>query len=133
GVGQGWQRFQPETIAEQVAAGRTVFVDLTADWCLTCQVNKALVLEDSAVADRLASETIVTMRGDWTRPDPEIAGFLADHGRYGIPFNGVWGPGAPDGILLPELLTVDAVLDALDAASATAATEQAALRRPTIP
>ncbi|MCB9959533.1 MAG: thioredoxin family protein [Rhodospirillaceae bacterium] len=128
----GWQRFQPETIAAQVAAGRTVFVDLTADWCLTCQVNKALVLDDRAVADRLAGETITAMRGDWTRPDPEIARFLADHGRYGIPFNGVWGPGAPDGILLPELLTVDDVLAALDAAS-TAATQQAGLSRPASP
>ena len=57
------------------------------------------------------------MRGDWTRPDPMISDYLASFGRYGIPFNAVYGPGAPEGIALPELLTSEEVLDALDRAA----------------
>jgi suppressor for copper-sensitivity B len=56
------------------------------------------------------------MQGDWTNPDPAITDFLRKYGRYGIPFNIVFGPGAPQGIVLPELLTEKAVLDALDKA-----------------
>jgi suppressor for copper-sensitivity B len=57
------------------------------------------------------------MKGDWTRPDDEIASYLKAHGRYGIPFYIVVGPGAPDGILLPELLTENAVREAVEKAS----------------
>jgi suppressor for copper-sensitivity B len=76
--------------------------------------NKRLVLDRGAVAEAL--DGAVALRADWTRPDPAIAAYLADHGRYGIPFNAVYGPGAPGGIALPELLTEAAVLDALDRA-----------------
>ena len=70
------------------------------------------------IANRLDDEAVIAMRADWTRPDDEIARFLERHGRYGIPFNIVFGPGAPSGISLPELLTQTLVLDALNAASA---------------
>jgi suppressor for copper-sensitivity B len=111
-----WTPFDKAAIAGQVAAGRTVFVDVTADWCITCQANKKLVLTRGAVAERLFGKDTVPMRADWTRPDDRIAAYLAEHGRYGIPFNIVYGPGAPDGIPLPELLTESAVLAALDRA-----------------
>ena len=111
-----WTPFDKAAIAGQVAAGRTVFVDVTADWCITCQANKKLVLTRGTVAERLFGKDIVPMRADWTRPDDRIAAYLAEHGRYGIPFNIVYGPGAPDGIPLPELLTEAAVLAALDRA-----------------
>ncbi len=111
-----WQRFDEAAIPDLVAAGRTVVVDVTADWCITCQVNKKAVLDRQPVAGRLAADDVVAMRADWTRPDDAIAAYLARHGRYGIPFNIVYGPGAPEGVLLPELLTPDAVTAALDAA-----------------
>jgi suppressor for copper-sensitivity B len=111
-----WTPFDKAAIAGQVAAGRTVFVDVTADWCITCQANKKLVLTRGAVAERLFGKDIVPMRADWTRPDDRIAAYLAEHGRYGIPFNVVYGPGAPNGIPLPELLTEASVMDALDRA-----------------
>jgi suppressor for copper-sensitivity B len=106
-----WQPFAPDRIAREVVAGRTVLVDVTADWCLTCQANKRLVLDRGAVAEALPG--IVALRADWTRPDPVIAEYLRGHDRFGIPFNAVYGPGAPDGIALPELLTESLVLDAL--------------------
>lgn len=116
----GWQAWDRAAIDRLVAAGQVVFVDVTADWCITCQVNKALVLTRDPVATRLAGDAagaVVPMRADWTRPDPRIAEYLASFGRYGIPFNAVYGPAAPQGIALPELLTADAVLEALDRAA----------------
>ena len=88
-----------------------VFVDVTAEWCITCQVNKKLVIDTPAVQDRLAGGATVAMRADWTRPSESIARYLAGFGRYGIPFNAVYGPRAPHGVALPELLTPGAVED----------------------
>ncbi|WP_207478022.1 protein-disulfide reductase DsbD family protein [Arenibaculum pallidiluteum] len=112
-----WAAFDRMAIAPLVAEGRTVFVDVTADWCITCQANKTLVLGRGEAARRLFGGEVVAMQADWTRPDPSIADYLAAHGRYGIPFNIVYGPGAPEGIALPELLSEGAVLDALDRAA----------------
>ena len=111
-----WQPFDRQAIPRLIAEGKTVLVDVTADWCLTCQVNKRLVIADQTVAARLKAPTVAALRGDWTRPDPAIADYLASHGRYGIPFNVVYGPNRPDGIVLPELLTVAAVVEALETA-----------------
>jgi suppressor for copper-sensitivity B len=112
-----WQRWDAAAIPALVAQGKTVFVNVTADWCITCQVNKRLVLDDGAVAARLSGANVVAMVADWTRPSDAIAGYLASFGRYGIPFNAVYGPGAPTGIALPELLTTSGVLDAFGRAS----------------
>jgi suppressor for copper-sensitivity B len=109
----GWRGFEPAQIAALVAEGKVVFVDVTADWCLTCQVNKKLVLDTDGVRARLAAPETVPMRADWTRPDPAIAEYLRSFGLYGIPFNAAYGPGAPQGLALPELLTTEAVLEAL--------------------
>ena len=112
-----WRTFERAEIPRLVAAGKTVVVDVTADWCLTCQVNKRLVVADGAISARLKAPDIVALRADWTRPDPAIADYLASHGRYGIPFNVVYGPGRPDGIVLPELLSVAAMVEAIETAS----------------
>ena len=112
---EGWIPFDEAAIAARVVAGETVFVDVTADWCLTCKANKALVLDRGQVADALG-ERVVPMRADWTRPDETIRAYLEDHGRAGIPFNVVYGPGAPKGIALPELLTEGMVMEAIAAA-----------------
>jgi len=112
-LGEGWVAFEEPAIPRLVAEGRTVFVDVTAEWCVTCLANKRLVLDLQGVKERLAGEGVVAMRADWTRPDPAIAAFLERFGRFGIPFNVVFGPGAPGGIPLPELLSEAAVLDAL--------------------
>lgn len=121
-----WVPFDQSAIATQVSAGRVVFVDVTADWCITCQANKRLVLDGGVIAARLADTgTLMAMQADWTRPDEGIARYLASYGRYGIPFNIVYGPGAPAGIILPELLTEAAVLDALNRAGGSDASASA--------
>jgi suppressor for copper-sensitivity B len=111
-----WQQFDQADLAALVAAGQVVLVDVTADWCLTCKVNKALVLDQGPVNALLGAGEVIGMRADWTNPDPVIAGYLASFGRYGIPFNAVYGPGAVSGIALPELLSADRVLAEIAAA-----------------
>jgi suppressor for copper-sensitivity B len=110
----GWVPFDRDRARGLVAQGRTVFVDVTADWCITCQANKRFVLDTGPMAERLAG--VIAMRADWTSPDPAVSAFLASHGRYGIPFNVVYGPGEPAGVALPEILTEAAVTAALERA-----------------
>jgi suppressor for copper-sensitivity B len=116
-----WQPFDEASIRRLVDNGQTVLVDVTADWCITCQVNKAAVLNRDPIATLLEDGAIVPMRADWTLPSQEIADYLARFGRYGIPFNAVYGPNAPDGIMLPEILLTDRVLTAVEQAGGTGA------------
>ena len=107
-----------------LAAGTPVFVDVTADWCVTCKANKALVMDRAPVAGALSGAVdrgqLVLLRADWTRPDEAIAGFLASHGRFGIPFNMLITPGGETNVILPEILTSKAVMTALENAGVTA-------------
>ena len=100
------------------AAGRMVFVDVTADWCFTCKVNERLVLETEEVAAAFREHDVVAMKADWTNRDPEIADFLADHGRYGIPFYLLYRPG-DDAHLFGELLTRSSLIEEIDRAAAS--------------
>ncbi len=108
-----WVAFDEPIIRKQVAEGKTVFVDVTAAWCVNCKANEALVLDRPEVAGALRQAGIVAMRADWTRPESRISDYLARNSRFGIPFDAVYGPGAPRGIVLSEVLTRNAVLDAL--------------------
>jgi suppressor for copper-sensitivity B len=81
-------------------------------------VNKRLVLEADPVAAALSGDAVTAMQADWTNPDPTISDYLASFGRYGIPFNAVYGPAAPQGIALPELLSAEAVMEAIGRAGA---------------
>ena len=81
-------------------------------------MNKVAVLNRGGILDALASGgTMVAMRGDWTRPDAKIASYLKSLGRFGIPFNAVYGPASKNGIMLPEILTAGLVWGALSSAS----------------
>jgi suppressor for copper-sensitivity B len=115
-----WRPFDQDAIRREVAAGRLVFVDVTAAWCLTCKLNEAAVLDRAPVLDRLRSPGVVAMRADWTRPQPRVTAYLQSFGRYGVPLDVVYGPGRPEGVPLPELLSASAVLDALSKAGARA-------------
>lgn len=84
---------------------RPVFVDFTADWCLTCKVNERLVFDRSDVIQFLKDHGVRLLKGDWTKQDPAITRYLTAHQRVGVPFYIVFGPGAPNGKILPEVLT----------------------------
>ncbi len=110
-----WRPLNPSAVPD-LAADQVVLVDVTADWCVTCVVNKRLVLDRPPVRDLLEVGDIVGLRGDWTLPDSGIAAYLATHQRLGVPFNAIYGPGLPEGEVLPELLTADAVIEAVQRA-----------------
>ncbi len=113
-----WRPFDRAAIPDLIAAGKTVFVDVTAEWCITCVVNKTLVLESAGVADLLNGPGVIAMQADWTRPSDSISAYLAQFGRYGIPFNAIYGPDTPQGVVLPELLTASSVMAGFAAADA---------------
>jgi thiol:disulfide interchange protein DsbD len=106
-----WQDFTPERLSELTGAGRTVFVDFTAAWCVTCQVNK-IALNSDSVQRAFAQSNVALLRADWTRRDPVIGQALAALGRNGIPVYVLYRPGhAP--LLLPEVLQQSTITDAL--------------------
>jgi len=97
------------------AQGEPVFVDFTAAWCITCQVNERTALASHTVADAFAKTGAVYLKADWTNPDPAIAKALADHGRSGVPLYLVYGPSGEPRVL-PQILTEGVVVDALNKA-----------------
>ncbi|MEE2002500.1 protein-disulfide reductase DsbD family protein [Alkalimonas sp. MEB108] len=111
-----WEPLSDEYIHTAVTAGNVVFVDITADWCITCKTNKIGVLLQQPVHNALAEPGIVRIRGDWTVRNPAISHYLQSNNTFGVPFNKVYGPGAPEGIALPTLLTTDVVIQALEQA-----------------
>ena len=107
-----WQPYSTARLAELSAAGRPVFVDFTAAWCVTCQVNKRLVLNTADVRSAFASHDVALVRADWTRRDPTITAALGSLGRNGVPVYVLYRPGK-EPLLLPEVLQKGTVIDAL--------------------
>ena len=125
-----WQPFTPELLARNRSEGRPVFVDFTASWCLSCQVNERLILSRSDVRQRLHDSGAALLRADWTNQDPDITKALAALGRSGVPTYAIY-PADPAGAahVLPEVLTPGIVLDALNSLG-NAQRQSAGLRRP---
>lgn len=111
--------FSMSRLASVHASGRPVFLYFTASWCITCLVNDKLVLDQSRFQDFLLTSNIVLMEGNWTNPNPEIARYLADFGRSGIPFN-IFYPGGPGSVpvVLPEFLNLEDTIQTLEKALA---------------
>lgn len=108
-----WLPLDRAHIEAQVKQGKVVFVDITADWCVTCKANKIGVLLQEPVYSALQSQDVITMQGDWTLPSDSVSAYLQSYGRFAVPFNIVYGPGAPQGISLATILSSDAVLAAI--------------------
>src|SRR5262249_10520460 len=107
-----WQASAPARLAQLVADGRPVFIDFTAAWCVTCQVNKRLVLNSREVQDAFVRSNVALLRADWTRRDPAIGQALAALGRSGIPAYVLYRPGR-EPLLLPEVLQQSTIQNAL--------------------
>jgi len=107
-----WERYSSAKMQRYELQDKTVFVDFTAAWCVTCQVNKQLVLRQPDIVKALENSAMALLQADWTRQDPEITQALAALGRKGVPVYAIYRPGR-DPELLPEILTRDIVLAAL--------------------
>ena len=102
-----WDINKNISLPNQLAAkGEIVFVDITADWCITCQVNKSLVLETKQVSEIFKRNNVKVLVLDWTKPNEDIKKFLTKKERYGIPYNEIYGPLLLNGKILSELLTI---------------------------
>jgi thiol:disulfide interchange protein DsbD len=110
-----WEPFSAARLAELRAAGRPVFVNVTAAWCLTCLVNERVALRSPAVTEALARRGVATLKADWTNRDAAITRVLGSFGRNGVPLYLLY-PARVTGepAVLPQILSEGAVVDALD-------------------
>jgi thiol:disulfide interchange protein DsbD len=108
-----WRPYSPELLEELREQGRPVFIDFTARWCLTCEVNERVALRSRRVERRFRELGIAALRADWTDRDERIAQAIASYGRAGVPLYVLYGRGAEQPVLLPEILTPGIVLGAL--------------------
>ena len=108
----GWFRYSPALIEEFAKAKRTVFIDVTADWCLTCKANEAAVLDDDDFIRAMDSLNVALVKADWTRETPEVNALLQSMEKSGVPAYAIYPAGnAYRQIVLPELLTVDGIVE----------------------
>ncbi|MBR2198802.1 MAG: thioredoxin family protein [Fibrobacter sp.] len=108
----GWFRYSPALIEEFAKAKRTVFIDVTADWCLTCKANEAAVLDDDDFIRAMDSLNVALVKADWTRETPEVNALLQSMEKSGVPAYAIYPAGdASRQIVLPELLTVDGIVE----------------------
>jgi thiol:disulfide interchange protein DsbD len=114
-----WAPWSPERVQAALAEGRPVFVEFTAAWCVTCQVNKHTTLDRADTLAAFDARRVVLLRADWTRRDAAISGELARLQRTGVPVYALYAPGAAGPTLLSEILSRDEVQRALDALPAS--------------
>ncbi len=100
-----WQPWSPQAVASAQATNRPIFIDFTADWCITCKVTEATVLNTTTTQALFARTQTHLLKADWTRYNPEITAELARHGRKGVPLYLLYKPGVPEPEILPQLLT----------------------------
>lgn len=112
--GIAWRPFSQSAVDEWLAAGKPVFIDFTADWCISCKFNERTAINVPAVRELIAQRGIVAVKADWTRSDPEITAALKKFGRVGVPFYVFYPQGnQKPPVILPEILTEKIVLAAL--------------------
>jgi thiol:disulfide interchange protein len=111
-----WRPFSKSTLDEALASGKPVFIDFTADWCITCKTNERFAIDTAKVRQEFSKRNVVALKADWTKGDPEITQILKQYGRAGVPMYLMYPSGSKEAspVLLPELITSQTVLDALN-------------------
>jgi thiol:disulfide interchange protein DsbD len=120
-----WEPWSQETVSRYHAQGRPVFVDFTASWCLSCQVNERVALSQSSVRQAFQNANVALLKADWTREDPAITQALSALDRSGVPVYALYKPGESTPELLPQVLTPGIVLDAIAKLPAATSAAQA--------
>ena len=113
-IEKDWLNFYDITLDKLINENKIVFLDITADWCATCQFNKINVLNSEPVISLFEENNVTLIRADWTKPNDKINLFLEKYDRFGIPFNAFFSPNFPEGILLSELLSEKEMIDAIN-------------------
>jgi thiol:disulfide interchange protein DsbD len=122
-----WQPWSADGVQHALSAGQPVFVDFTAGWCLSCQVNERIALSQPEVMHAFGERNVALFKADWTREDPAITQALTALGRSGVPVYALYAPGQNDPQLLPQVLTPGIVLDAINKLPTGAATPVSAV------
>jgi thiol:disulfide interchange protein len=122
-----WQPWSADGVQHALAAGQPAFVDFTAGWCLSCQVNERIALSQPEVMRAFGEKNVALFKADWTREDPAITQALTALGRSGVPVYALYSPGQNDPQLLPQVLTPGIVLDVINKLPNGAATPVSAV------
>jgi len=113
-----WVPFSVEALDKEIADHKTVLLDFTADWCLTCKFNEKTVLDSDPVVNKIKALNVVPMQADWTVQDPEITKLLNKFNRSGVPLYVIFPSSRPDQpIVLPEVINQQLVLEKLEEAA----------------
>ena len=107
-----WLDLTTINLKKLISQNNIVFVDITADWCATCQFNKINVLQKKTIQDLFSNNNVVKVRGDWTKPNSAIENFLQQYQRFGIPLNVMYSKNNPQEIVFSELLSEKKILEA---------------------
>jgi len=110
-----WQNYSSTAVGQARQTGHGVFIDFTAAWCINCQVNDRLVLQNNEVVKAFKEQGIVAFKGDWTKYDPAITQALASLGRDSIPVYVYYSPGSNAPIIFPQIITSEMILERIKA------------------
>ncbi len=114
GEEKNWASFFTVDIDHLVTQDKIIFLDITADWCATCQFNKINVLNSDNIVKQFKDNDVTLIRADWTKPNVKVNLFLEKYDRFGIPFNAFFSKKFPNGILLSELLSEKEIVNAIN-------------------
>ena len=110
-----WEPYSEARLAALMAQGRSVYLDFTAEWCITCQVNERIVFSSSEVRALIVQKNVALMKGDWTTKSPSITAALRRYGRNGVPLNVIINKGKQEtAVVLPNILTPGVVIAELE-------------------
>jgi thiol:disulfide interchange protein DsbD len=108
-----WQAYRPDTLEQALQTDQPVFVDITADWCVTCKINEKLVLQHPEIQSLLSKNKVILIKGDWTKRNPEITLYLNKFKRSGVPLYVYYAAPVsgkrPDPVVLPQILTYSTI------------------------
>jgi thiol:disulfide interchange protein DsbD len=110
---QPWQDYSPQRLENLRSKGNAVFVNLSADWCITCLVNERVAMGDKFYAS-LKSNNVTYLKGDWTFKDPQITKLLNQYNRNGVPLYLLFSSNSQDAQVLPQILTESLLLDKIN-------------------